>query len=107
MTDNDGAHNYTYDSLYQIIGATHPTLPRPLEQFGYDPVGNRLGGGRVHNEINQLIEDDSCVYIYDADGNMTAKVYKQTGDSTIYMWDIENKIYVIKKNMSFYIVYII
>jgi RHS repeat-associated protein len=98
MTDNDGTHNYTYDSLYQIIAATHPTPPRPLEQFQYDQAGNRLGGGRVHNELNQLTEDDSCRYAYDADGNMVSKVSKATGDSTIYTWDIENTLTEVRKS---------
>ena len=51
----------------------------------------------MHNELNQLVEDDSCVYIYDADGNMTARVNKLTGDSTIYTWDIENKLVEVRK----------
>jgi RHS repeat-associated protein len=92
MMDNDGTHEYTYDPLYQIIEATHPTPPRPLEQFLYDEVGNRLGGGRVHNELNQLTEDDSCSYAYDADGNMILQVRKSTGDSTKFTWDVENKL---------------
>jgi len=92
MTDNDGLHNYFYDSIYQVIGATHPTPPRPLEQFQYDAVGNLLGGGRVHNGLNQLVEDDSCWYLYDLDGNMTSKVSKTTGDSTKFTWDIENRL---------------
>jgi hypothetical protein len=39
-----------------------------------------------YNELNQLTEDDSCIYNYDADGNMTAKIDKKTGDSTIFTW---------------------
>jgi YD repeat-containing protein len=63
MTDNDGVHDYTYDSLYQIIGATHPNAQRPLEAFEYDAVGNWLGGGRVHNELNQLTEYNFYSYV--------------------------------------------
>jgi RHS repeat-associated protein len=97
MTDNDGAHDYTYDPLYQIIQATHPTPPRPLEQFQYDQVGNWLGDGRVHNELNQLTEDDSCWYSYDADGNMAEKISKTTGDTIYFVWDIENKLVEVRK----------
>jgi RHS repeat-associated protein len=97
MTDLDGVHNYVYDSIYQIINATHPYIQRPTEQFQYDEAGNWLGNGRVHNELNQLVEDDSCWYSYDADGNMTTKVSKLTGDSTIFAWDIENKLIEVTK----------
>jgi RHS repeat-associated protein len=101
MTDNDGLHDYTYDSLYQIIGATHPTVNNPLEQFSYDAVGNRLTdlthANYQYNELNQLTEDDSCTYTYDADGNMTAKINKQTEDTTVYTYDIENKLVQVQK----------
>lgn len=82
MTDNDGVHNYTYDPLYQILEATHPTVKNPLEQFDYDGAGNWLKDNRMHNEINQLIEDDSCYYWYDADGNMAEKIRKSTRHNT-------------------------
>ena len=101
MTDLDGTHNYAYDSLYQVIQATHPTAPNPLEQFSYDAAGNRLSddvkSAYQYNELNQLTEDDSCTYAYDADGNMTAKIDKQTGDSMVYTWNIENRLMQVRK----------
>jgi RHS repeat-associated protein len=101
MTDNDGVHNYVYDTLYQIIQATHPSVPNPLEQFTYDAAGNRLADlthtNYQYNELNQLIEDDSCMYNYDADGNMTTKISKNTGDTTRFEWDIENKLVEVRK----------
>jgi hypothetical protein len=33
----------------------------------------------------------------DADGNMTAKIDKKTGDSTVFTWDIENKLTEVRK----------
>ena len=33
MTSPAGTTSYHYDSIYQIVQATHPTPPRPLEQF--------------------------------------------------------------------------
>jgi YD repeat-containing protein len=97
MRDVDAMHEYYYDSLYQIVQVTHPHVQRPLEQFQYDAVGNWLGGGRVHNELNQLTEDDSCWYEYDLDGNMTLKVHKVSGDSAHFAWDIENKLVEVRK----------
>jgi RHS repeat-associated protein len=97
MTDNDGTHNYTYDPLYQILDATHPSVKNPLEQFSYDAAGNWLNDNRVHNELNQLLEDDSCYYRYDLDGNMTEKISKATIDTIHFVWDIENKLTEVRK----------
>jgi RHS repeat-associated protein len=75
--------------------------PNALEQFTYDTAGNRLTDlthtNYQYNELNQLIEDDSCMYNYDADGNMTARIDKKTGDSTVFTWDIENKLTEVRK----------
>jgi len=103
LTEFDGAtyyeHTYEYDALYQINEAIHPNYPtRPTELFEYDEVGNWLGDGRIHNELNQLVEDDSCFYDYDADGNMTRKIQKSTQDTTTYEWNIENRL--VKVNLS-------
>jgi RHS repeat-associated protein len=101
MTDVDGTHNYTYDSLYQIVQATHPIAPNPLEQFSYDAVGNRLTdmtqNAYQYNELNQLLEDDSCKYLYDLDGNQSEKIDKATGDTTHFVYDIENKLVQVQK----------
>jgi YD repeat-containing protein len=89
------------DTLYQIIRATHPSIPNPLEQFSYDEVGNRLTdmthNAYQYNELNQLTEDDSCRYAYDLDGNMTEKIDKATGDTTHFVYDIENKLIEVRK----------
>ena len=101
MTDVDGTHNYSYDSLYQIVQATHPTAPNPLEQFSYDAVGNRMTdlthSAYQYNEVNELLEDDSCLYQYDLDGNMVQQVNKNTGDTTTFTYDIENKLVRVQK----------
>lgn len=66
-----------------------------------DPVGNRLSDlthtDYQYNELNQLIEDDSCTYAYDADGNMARKISRNTGDTTRFEWDIENKLVEVRK----------
>jgi len=101
LTEYDGSgyytHAYEYDPLYQITSATHPNYPqRPTESFAYDAVGNWLTDGSVHNGLNQLVEDNDCLYEYDADGNMTLKVDKATSDSTHYTWSIENKLVMVR-----------
>jgi RHS repeat-associated protein len=97
MRDVDGLHEYYYDSLYQIVQAYHPTVTNPLEEFEYDAVGNRVGPAIVHNELNQLLEDENATYQYDADGNMTVRVEKASGDSTKYTWDIENRLVKVER----------
>lgn len=100
MTDLDGVHDYVYDTLYQIIQATHPTVTNPTELFEYDAAGNRLFDEQraySYNELNQLVEDDEHWYEYDLDGNMTLKVEKATGDSTKFFWDIENRLVRVEK----------
>jgi YD repeat-containing protein len=101
MIDNDGVHAYAYDAIYQIVQATHPTVQNPLEQFTYDSMGNRLTdlthSNYRYNEVNHLLEDDSATYAYDLDGNMTAKIEKITGDTTVYTYDIENKLVQVQK----------
>jgi len=51
----------------------------------------------LYNELNQLTEDDSCIYNYDADGNMTAKINNNTSDTAVYIYDIENKLVQVQK----------
>jgi RHS repeat-associated protein len=102
MEDVDGLHEYKYDAINQITEATHPSVKNPLEQFTYDSSGNRLtesGNPFVwqYNELNQLTEDDSASYVYDADGNLTEKIVKATGDTTHFVWDIENKLVKVRK----------
>jgi RHS repeat-associated protein len=100
MTDLDGLHDYSYDTLYQIVNATHPTVTNPTESFQYDAAGNRLVDetrAYSYNELNQLTEDDEYEYEYDLDGNMVSRVDRSTGDSTKYTWDIENRLIRVDK----------
>jgi hypothetical protein len=70
----------------------------PLEKFSYDAAGNWFIGNRVHNELNQLLEDDSCYYNYNLYGNMTEKIFKTTNDTTRFVWDIENNLIEVRKS---------
>ncbi len=96
MTDNDGAHNYTYDDVYRLTTATHPQAFNPSESFTYDPVGNRqssnVSSSYVYDSLNRLIEDDQYTYIYDANGNMINKVDKVSAAINTYQYDSENRL---------------
>ena len=41
---------------------------------------------------NRLLEDSNFIYTYDANGNLTAKTTKATGDQTVYTYDPENQL---------------
>lgn len=89
LADLAGLHSYTYDPIYQLTQATHPS-PDPTEQYAYDPVGNRTGTTVTAN--NSLLEDSLFTYAYDGNGNLTSKTEKATGIVTTYAWDYENRL---------------
>jgi RHS repeat-associated protein len=93
MTDEHGTHTYTYDAKYQLTQAVHPN--QPTETYGYDPVGNRLGG--TYDAANRLLEDDNFIYSYDGGGNTTQKVDKTTGEVVKYYWNAENQLVKLEK----------
>jgi RHS repeat-associated protein len=95
-TDLDGANGYDYDALNRLVHATHPQDFNPEEMFVYDPVGNRLAShlstAYEYNAANRLGQDDSFVYQYDSNGNLTSKQERATGAITRFTFDSENQI---------------
>ena len=86
----DGETVYDYDDLDQLTGATSDyQLP---ETYEYDEAGNRTGGPYVTDPLNQLQEDAAYLYRYDNEGNRTARIDKQTGETTLYEWDYRNRL---------------
>lgn len=90
MTDRRGAQNFGYDTLDRLTSATHPLT---LDQtYSYDPVGNRLNDTSQHNAANQLTEDASFTYQYDANGNLVRKTVKANANHTDFNYDAENRL---------------
>jgi RHS repeat-associated protein len=103
MTSGLGMTNYSYDSNYQLTGATYPnTAPfnGEVHSWTYDNIGNRLTNTvnastanytyfkNGSNPLNgqRLQSDGTKTYTYDANGNVT-------GDGTYtYTWDYENRL---------------
>jgi RHS repeat-associated protein len=103
MTSALGATNYTYDSNYQLTGATYPnTAPfnGEVHAWTYDNIGNRLTNTvnastanytyfkNGSNPLNgqRLQSDGTKTYTYDANGNIT-------GDGTYtFTWNYENQL---------------
>ncbi|MFQ5882891.1 MAG: RHS repeat domain-containing protein, partial [Candidatus Methylomirabilales bacterium] len=104
-TTTDGISNYTYDTLNRLTQAVQPDPIDPLQQltetFTYDPVGNRtashLATGQVHDAANRLQEDSQFAYTYDANGNLTSKTSKATGEQTVYTYNVENQLTRVEK----------
>ena len=94
--DTSGTANYSYDVLNRLVQATNPLPANPLENYGYDAVGNRTNsnqnGASVFNQGNQLLEDANFTYQYDNNGNMTRKTAKVGGAVTTYDYDAENRL---------------
>ncbi len=87
LTDNNGLHSYTYDNVYRLINSTNPN-----EAYNYDPVGNRNPITQTYDSGNRLLEDDTYIYTYDLDGNMTSKVKKAGGETTTYNYNSEDQL---------------
>jgi len=103
MTSGPGATNYSYDSNYQLTGASYPNAAPfngEVHAWTYDNIGNRLTNTvnastanytyfkNGANPLNgQRLQSDSVkTYAYDSDGNVT-------GDGTYtYTWDYENRL---------------
>lgn len=94
--DRNGSYNYTYDTLYRLVQAVTPLPSNPLETYTYDPVGNRensnQNGLSTFNAGNQLTQDSSFLYQYDANGNQIRKTSKATGEFTLFEYTAENQL---------------
>src|SRR6185295_377437 len=94
-TQAGGTNTFTYDSLYRLVGATHPT-GEPAESYGYDAVGNRtvsaLSSAYVYDVANRLTADASFDYAYDANGNLVRKTERATARVTSYSYDTDNRL---------------
>ena len=87
-----GTTTYTYDAIYQLLVADHPTLPD--ETFTYDPAGNRLSStdhsSWSYNSRNQLTGYNGATFAYDSNGNNTSKT--DVSGTTTYTYDYENRL---------------
>ena len=94
--DANGTNIYKYDSLYRLVGATHPEATNPAESFSLDAVGNRvsshLSATYNHNTASRLLSDAQFDYTYDVNGNLTKKTERATASSTTYTYDGENQL---------------
>jgi RHS repeat-associated protein len=94
MTTLQGMHSYTYDAIYQLMGADYPEgYEFPDTGYTYDSLGNRIHidkqGTAVNyaaNSMNQYTSVGDAAYAYDENGNLISD-----GESA-YEYDYENRL---------------
>lgn len=98
-TDLTGTHTYAYDKLNRLTSAGHPAasgLPILNETFSYDAVGNRLADAAItgyqYDAANRLTQNSSFTYTYDANGNMTSRTDRGTGERTAFVYNSSNQL---------------
>jgi RHS repeat-associated protein len=93
-TDSAGLQSYSYDSLDRLTSAI--TQTNPAESYSYDSVGNRTvshsSTSYSYNLANRLTADSRFDYLYDANGNLTRKTERVTGNITTYTYDSDNEL---------------
>jgi len=90
--DQSGSHVYGYDALDHLTNASYPATGN--EAYAYDAVGNRSSSHRSasysYQPNNRLTNTDAASYLYDNNGNMTAK--SDGAGTTQLVWDFENRL---------------
>ena len=90
--DAAGSNSYSYNSLYRLTGATHPT-GQPAESYAYDSVGNRtsssLSTAYTNDAANRLTADATFDYTWSPRGTLTKKTERATGKATSYNYNID------------------
>ncbi len=87
--------SYSYDALGQILSAD--SVLSGLENFSYDPSGNRTDGSHVTGVANQLLSSGQFDYEYDAEGNQVRRTEVATGAYSDYLYDHRNRLIQIQQ----------
>jgi RHS repeat-associated protein len=90
LTDLDSLHTFSYDSLYQLVGATHPQGFNPGEAYTYDALGNRdsshISTSYSYDDANRLLGDDDYDYAWDNANRQVWRREKASGDTTHFVY---------------------
>jgi RHS repeat-associated protein len=81
--------NNQFDALGRLTASTHGA---DAFAYGFDAAGNILGGGRVHDAGNRVVQDDVYTYAYDGNGNLTGKQNRVTGARALYTWNARGQL---------------
>lgn len=114
----DGVVDYSYDDRGQLVGADYVGNWQTDEFYDYDDNGNRelvtndAGAGQDYDAglDNRLTTDGVFTYLYDAEGNRTARFVDEdesgtlnSGDTEItqYEWDHRNRLVKVVERATF------
>ena len=93
----DGITTYNYDRNDQLLSASRGGDPSLDESYQYDAGGNRTQSHLHDNQYvtgsrNQLQNDGTFDYQYDAEGNLTLRTNIATGETREFTWDYRNRL---------------
>jgi|GEM_PF-1737301 len=84
---------FAYDDLQRLVAGGTEGLP---ETYSYDAVGNRvssfLSSTYQVNAAHRLLSDDDFLYQYDANGNLTQRTDRTSGEVTTFTYDAQNQL---------------
>jgi RHS repeat-associated protein len=88
--DDGVTTSYAYDPSNQLTSVT--TAGSSTVSYSYDATGNRTDTGDVTGPGNQLINDGTWTYTYDAEGNLVEKSQGPMADTWTYGYDNDNRL---------------
>ena len=98
LTDLQGTHDYSYDSDGHLTGVDNPGGGAADEAYTYDDLGNLTSWPNnptaqvKHNTADQLTQDATNTYSYDAEGNQTQAKNRTTSATTKYTWNAAHQL---------------
>jgi RHS repeat-associated protein len=94
-TGGVGSYSYEYDAVNRLTAAKH-LADLSAETYNYDGAGNRtsshLSDRYVYDAANELLQDSTTKYMYDAEGRLSAKSDIVSGRFTKFSYDSEGKL---------------
>lgn len=96
VSDTKGTidYRYTYDDLYQLTSEEGHLS----NTYANDSLCNRVAKNDqpyILNDLNQIVQQTDCTYIYDANGNL--RTIKQGDHKTIFVYDALDRLIQVKK----------
>jgi RHS repeat-associated protein len=92
--NNSAKSTFLFDENRRLVGVKRDA--EFVEQYEYDATGNRVKSHRSGlyrcDGANRLLETDTRLDTYDANGNLISRADKTTGKTTVYSYDSENQL---------------
>jgi YD repeat-containing protein len=80
-----GTHTYAYDAASQLTAADGTV-------YSYDGTGNRTMAGYSTGTGNELSNDGTWTYTYDAEGDLTQKSMGASATTVYYAYDLNDRL---------------